>query len=46
MFQIALRAVRYTSSSNVTLLLLFLAVGLAGILLSMYLGITPPPDMF
>ena len=42
MFQIAARAVRYSSSSDATFALSFLALGLAGILLSMYLGITPP----
>jgi len=42
MFHIAVRAARSTSSSNLSFALFFLALGLAGILLSMYLGITPP----
>ena len=48
MFQIAMRAARaarVNSSSELTLLLLLLALGLAGILLSMYLGITPPDTL-
>ena len=48
MFQVALRAARaarVNSSSEVTLLLLFLALGLAGILLSVSLGITPPDTL-